>query len=200
MVEITWEELVSALKSINGDPEIALNGRLQQVKVNDKGKIFQFRTIDQNPKRELSPDVFQKVIEYEDKGVADIMKAINVGKRSAKITYYRFAFNVLEGLNYHFIDKNGSKRSITLNYYCDAINAICPNRVRRASLHKSSVERKTKEDSEIKRKCYKTSDRLYRFAHLDTDLYLIDGSELQSVDMNNLKYIYNDIKRQFISI
>ena len=72
--------------------------------------------------------------------------------------------------------------------------------MRRASLHKSSVERKTKEDSEIKRKCYKTSDRLYRFAHLDTDLYLIDGSELQSVDMNNLKHIYKDIKRQFISI
>jgi len=198
VVEITWEALVSALKSINGDPEIALNGRLQQVKVNDIGKIFQFRTIDQNPKRELSPDVFQKVIEYEDKGVADIMKAINVGKRSAKITYYRFAFNVLEGLNYHFIDKNGSKRSITLNYYCDAINAICPNRVRRASLHKSSVEKK---DSEIKRKRYMASDdRLYRFAHLDTDRYLIDGSELPVTEMNKLKLIYNDIKGMFDKI
>lgn len=85
-------------------------------------------------------------------------------------------------------------RSITLNYFCDAINAISPQRVRRASLQKSSLESKT----EDKRKRYTTSDRQYRFSHLDTDLYLIDGSAMPVTDMNNLKRIYNDIKRRFI--
>lgn len=197
MVETSRDALVSAVKSINADPEIALSGRSQQIKVPDIGKILQFWTIDTNPKRVLSQDVFQRAIEYEDTGVADIMEALNVGKRSAKITYYRFTFNILESLNYHFVDKKGAMRSITLNYFCDAINAISPQRVRRASLHKSSLESKT-EDSEIKRKRYTTSDRQYRFAHLDTDLYLIDGSAMPVTDMNNLKRIYNDIKRRFI--
>lgn len=105
MVETSRDALVSALKSINADLEIALSGRSQQIKVPDIGKIFQFWTIDTNPKRVLSQDVFQRAIEYEDTGVADIMEALNVGKRSAKITYYRFTFNILESLNYHFVDK-----------------------------------------------------------------------------------------------
>ncbi len=179
------------------DPEIAKNGGLHRVKIKETGMIIQIQVIANTPKKMLNHDVIEQIIGYESTGTVAIMDALDVGRTSAKITYYRFVFNILSDLNYHFVDKRGRMRKITLNHYCDAVNADGTNRIRRGSIDESSVKEKNSHDGEKSRKRYTTNDRHYRFAHLDNNYRNDDSASLKTYTVP-LEPVYNDIKRLFI--
>ncbi len=192
MVEITREAYETVLKSIMIDPEIAQNGGIHKIKVESNNIVFQFQVVENIPKKVFNQHVIKQIKEYENTAIAAIMNAIDVGRKSAQLTYYRFVFNILQDLNYHFIDVRGRMRFLSLNYYCSAVGQ------RRASLDESSVRTKKQDkDGEKNRKHYTTSDRHYRFVHLD-NRNRIDDSESLRTYTTQLQPIYNDIKRVFI--
>ena len=191
MVEITREAYETVLKSIMIDPEIAQNGGIHKIKV-EGNTVFQFQVIANIPKKVFNQNVVKQIKEYENTAIAAIMNAIDVGRKHAEITYYCFVLSILQDLNYQFVDVRGRMHFLSLNHYSIAVGK------RPDSLRESSVETKKQDkDGEKNRKHYTTTDRHYRFLHLD-NINRIDDSESLRTFITQLRPIYIEIKRVFI--